>query len=91
MQIVKQNHKHDYDKEQFRVTKLPHLTKGLMSNYHYGFIIEHAKPVLEKVLIVNSLMGDIITACKQAAGKEVGPASFLVHVFNSKLNNLERA
>ena len=47
---------------EFRVTKLPHLTKGLIGNYHYGFNIEHAKQVLEKGLIVNSLLGDITTS-----------------------------
>ena len=30
--------------------KLPYLTKGLISNYHYWFNIEHAKPMLEKGL-----------------------------------------
>ena len=49
---------------------LPHLTKRLIGNYHYGLNIEHAKPVLEKGLIVNSLLGDIPTATKQAAGRE---------------------
>ena len=34
-------------------TKLPHLTKGLIGNYHYGYNIEYAKPLLEKDLIVN--------------------------------------
>ena len=75
----------------FKKTKLPHLTKGLIGNYHYGLNIEHAKPVLEKGLIVNSLLGDIPTATKQAAGREGGPAGFLVHVSKSNLNNLERA
>ena len=44
------------------------------------FSIEHAKPVLEKDVIVNSLLGDILTDTKQAAGREGGPAGFLVHV-----------
>ena len=35
-------------------TKLPHLIKGLIGNYHYGLNIEHAKAVLEKGMIVNS-------------------------------------
>ena len=35
---------------------LPHLTKVLIGNYHYGLNIEHAKSVLEKGLIVNSLL-----------------------------------
>ena len=51
-------------------TKLPHLTKDLIGNYHYGLNIEHAKPVLEKYLIVNSLLGDIPTTTKQEAGRE---------------------
>ena len=46
--------------------------------------------MLEKDLLVNSLLGDMPTATKQAAGSEGGPAGFLVHV--SKINNnLERA
>ena len=72
-------------------TKLPHLTKGLIGNYHYGLNIEHAKPVLEKGLILNSLLRDIPTATKQAAGREGVPAGFIVHVSKSNLNNLERA
>ena len=44
----------------------------------------------EKGLIVNSLLGDIPTATKQAAGREWGPAGFLVHVSKSNLNNFER-
>ena len=47
--------------------------------------------MLEKYLIVNSLIGDIPTATKQTAGREEGPAGFLVHVSKSNLNNLERA
>ena len=42
-------------------------------------------------MIVNSLLGDIPTATKQAAGKDVGPAGFRVHVSKSNLNNLVRA
>ena len=72
-------------------TKLPHLTKGIIGNCCYRFNIEHAKPVLEKGLIVNSFLGDISTATKQAAGREGGPAGFLVHVSKSYLNNHERA
>ena len=71
--------------KKLKKTKLPHLTKDLIGNYHYGFNIEHAKPVLEKGLIVKSLLGDIPTATKQAAGRERGPACFLVHVSKSKL------
>ena len=47
--------------------------------------------MLEKGLIVNSLLGDIPTATEQAAGREEGPAGFFVHVSKSNLNNLERA
>ena len=36
-------------------------------------------------------MVEIPTATKQAAGREGGPAGFLVHVPNSNLNNLETA
>ena len=68
-----------------------HLTKCLICNYHYGFNIEHAKPVLEKGLIVNSLLGDIPTATKQSAGREGDPAGFLVHESKSNLDNFERA
>ena len=40
---------------------------------------------------MNSLLGDIPTATKQASGMEGSPAGFLVHVSNSNLNNFERA
>ena len=76
--------------KKLKKTKLLHLTKDLIDNYHYGLNIEHAKPVLEKGLIVNSLLGDIPTANKQAVGREESPAGFLVHVSKSNLNNLER-
>ena len=46
----------------YKKTKLPHLTKGLIGNINYMFNIEYAKPVLEKGLILNSLLGDITTA-----------------------------
>ena len=69
----------------FKELKLPHLIKGLICNYHYGLKIENAKPVLEKGLIVNSLLGEIPTATKQATGREEFPAGFLVHVSNSNL------
>ena len=46
--------------------------------------------MLEKGLIVNSLLGDIPTATKQAARREEIPAYFLVYVTKSNLNNLER-
>ena len=54
----------------FKKTKLPHLTKSLFGNCHYGLNIEHAKSVLEKGLIINSLLGDIPTITKQAAGSD---------------------
>ena len=37
-------------------TKLTHQTKGLIDNYHYGLNIEHAKLVLEKGMILNTLI-----------------------------------
>ena len=40
---------------------------------------------------MNSLLGDMTTATKEAAGREEGPAVFLVHVSKSNLNNFERA
>ena len=58
-------------------TNLPHHTIGLISNYQYGLNIDHAKLVLEKGLIVNSLLGDISTAIKQLAGMERDPAGFM--------------
>ena len=74
----------------FKETKLPHLTKYLIGYFHYGLNIDHSKHVLEKGLIVNSSLGDISTAIKQAAGREEGPAGFLVHVYKLDLNKLER-
>ena len=53
--------------KKLKKTKLPHLTKDLIGSYPHGLNIEHAKPVLEKGLIVNSLLGDIPTVTKQAA------------------------
>ena len=48
--------------------------------------IEHAKLVLEKSLIVNSLLDGITNeTTEQAAGIEGGPAGFLVHVSKSNL------
>ena len=47
--------------------------------------------MLEKGLIVNSLLGDIPTATKQAVYWEGGPAGFLVHVSKLNLNSRERA
>ena len=40
---------------------------------------------------MNSLLGDIPTADKQAAGREGDPASFIIFLSKSNLNNLERA
>ena len=77
--------------ENIKKTKLPHLTKRLIGNYHSGFYIANAKTVLDKGLIVNSLLGDIATATKQATGRKGGPAGLLVYVSKSNLNNLERA
>ena len=64
--------------KKLRKTKLPHLTKDLIGNYHYRLNIEHANPVLEKGLIVNSLLGSIPTANKQAAGWGGDLAGFLI-------------
>ena len=47
--------------------------------------------MLEQGQMVKLLLGDIPTATKQAAGREGGPAGFLVHVSKSNLNNIERA
>ena len=46
--------------------------------------------MLEKGLIVNSLLEDIPTANKQAEGREWSPAGFLVYVSKSNII-LERA
>ena len=40
---------------------------------------------------MNSLLGDIPTATKQAEGREEVPEGFLVHVSKSNFNNFERA
>ena len=69
----------------FKKTKLPHLTNGLIGNYHYRSNIEHAKPVLEKDLILNKVLGDIPNASKKEEGRKEGPAGFLVHVSKSNL------
>ena len=47
--------------------------------------------MVEEGLIVNSLLGDITTATKIAAGSEGSQAGIFLHVSNSNLNNLERA
>ena len=78
-------------KKKLKKTMLPHLTKDLIGIYHYGLNIENAKPVLEKGLIVNSLLEDVPTVTKQAEVKRRERAGFLVHVYKSNLNNLERA
>ena len=77
--------------KKLKKTRLPHYTQCLIGYFHYGLNIEHAKFVLEKGLIVNSLLGDIPTATEQAAVREGIPAGLLVHVSKSNLNNLERA
>ena len=46
--------------------------------------------MLKKNLKEDDLLGDILTASKQAAGREVCPAGFLVHVCKTNLNNFER-
>ena len=46
--------------------------------------------MLEKVLIVNSLLGDIPTANKRAKGREGVPEGFLVNISKLILNFLER-
>ena len=45
----------------------------------------------DKGLIVNSLLGDILTDNKQESRREGDPAGFLVHVSKLNLNYLERA
>ena len=50
-------------------TKLPNLTKSLIGNSQYGFNNEHAKQVLKKGLILNSLLGDMPTPTEQSEGK----------------------
>ena len=54
------------------------------------FNIEQLEPCLRKD---NSelIVGDIPTVTKQAAGREGGPAGFLVNVSKSNFNNLESA
>ena len=47
--------------------------------------------MLEKCLIVNSWLGDIPNASKQAERREMCPVGFLVHVSKSNINNIERA
>ena len=61
--------------KKIKKTMLPHLTKGLIGNYHYGFNNEHAKPLLKKCLIMNYFLGDIPTLSKQREGIEVLQAS----------------
>ena len=48
--------------KKLKKTKLSHLTKGLIGNYHYGLNIEHAALMLERGLIVNLFLEDISTA-----------------------------
>ena len=63
----------------FKETKLSHLTKGLINNYHYGLNTEHAKPVLEEYMLVNSLLGDIPTLNKQREVKGVLQTSLYMY------------
>ena len=66
-------------------TKLPHINKGLISKYHYGFNIEHAKSVLEKGLIVNTLLVKIPTATKREwEGKGVLQAYLYMYIIKYK-------
>ena len=65
-------------KKNVKKTKFSQHSKGLIIKYHYCFKVEHAKPVLEKGLIVNSLLVDIPTATKQAAGWGGDLAGFLI-------------
>ena len=58
-------------------TKHQHLAKGLIGNYHFGLNFHAANSVLEKGLIVNSLLGDIPTATKQAAERKGVPQASL--------------
>ena len=46
--------------------------------------------MLKNFLIVYSLLGDILTATKQAARRYDILSGFLVHVSKSNFNNLER-
>ena len=61
--------------KKIKKTNLPQLTKGLIGNYHHSFNIEYAKPVLEKGLIVNSLLGELPTVTKQSVANGVLHAS----------------
>ena len=75
----------------FKETNLPHLTKGLIGNYHYGLYIEHAETRAWERPDSDLVVGKHINATKQAAGRERCPADFLAHVSKSNINNLERA
>ena len=71
-------------------TKLPHLTKGLIGNYHYGLNIEHAKHVLENIINKWICIGRDINATKQTARREGGPAVIFRHECKPNLYKLER-
>ena len=74
--------------KKLKKTKLPHLNKGLIGNYHYMDNIEYAKLLLEKDMIVNRCWETYqLPLSKQ---RERSPAGFLLHVSKSNLNNLER-
>ena len=68
----------------FKETKPPHLTKCSIGNYDYLLNIEHAKPVLEKGLKLNSLLGGIPTATKQAAGRK-GVLLASLYIYSSQI------
>ena len=72
-----------YSLTDFKNIKKPkhlHLTKGLIVNYHYGFNIEYFKSVLEKAMIVNSLLGDIqLPLRNQSEGKGFLQASLYMY------------
>ena len=65
-------------------TKLLDITKDLFGIIHYGFNIEQAKPMFEKGLMVNSLLGEIPTATKQAAERK-GVLQASLHLYPSQI------
>ena len=67
----------DYEKPLENKASSPH--QDLIGNYHYVLNIEHAKPVFEECLIVNSLFGDIPTLNNQLEGKGILQASLYIY------------
>ena len=65
-----------------------HFRKGIFGN-NYGYNIEQTKPVPVNVLIVNSLLGELSSATKQAAGRK-GVLQLTYTFSNSNLNKLIR-